>query len=142
MQELTERWDTHQKVSKVALDRDWKCEDPKQQLVWAAATSEALRVLEGKWKMVIIVQLFAAKGPLRFSELQRRVEGVNQKMLIQQLKELEKDGIVTRTLFPQVPPKVEYALSELGLALGPTLEALVDWTFLKRELEGQALKDS
>ncbi|NRH43452.1 helix-turn-helix transcriptional regulator [Pseudomonas sp. MS15a(2019)] len=126
----------------MALDRDWKCEDPKQQLVWAAATSEALRVLEGKWKMVIIVQLFAAKGPLRFSELQRRVEGVNQKMLIQQLKELEKDGIVTRTLFPQVPPKVEYALGELGLALGPTLEALVDWTFLKRELEGQALKDS
>ncbi|MDC7830771.1 MULTISPECIES: winged helix-turn-helix transcriptional regulator [Pseudomonas] len=124
------------------MDRDWKCEDPKQQLVWAAATSEALRVLEGKWKMVIIVQLFAAKGPLRFSELQRRVEGVNQKMLIQQLKELEKDGIVTRTLFPQVPPKVEYALGELGLALGPTLEALVDWTFLKRELEGQALKDS
>lgn len=92
--------------------------------------------------MVIIVQLFAAKGPLRFSELQRRVEGVNQKMLIQQLKELEKDGIVTRTLFPQVPPKVEYALGELGLALGPTLEALVDWTFLKRELEGQVLKDS
>jgi len=114
--------------------RDWKCEDPKQQTVWAAATSEALRVLEGKWKIVIIVQLFAAKQPLRFSELERRVEGVNQKMLIQQLKELEKDGIVIRTVYPQVPPKVEYALSDMGLALGPSIECLVDWSFMRREI--------
>lgn len=115
------------------VERDWRCEDPKQQLVWAAATSEALRVLEGKWKIVIICQLFAAKAPLRFSELERRVEGVNQKMLIQQLKELEKDGIVTRTVYPQVPPKVEYALSPLGIALGPSIEALIEWAFLKCE---------
>ena len=113
--------------------RDWKCEDPKQQLVWAAATGEALRVLEGKWKIVIIFQLFAAKQPLRFSELERRVEGVNQKMLIQQLKELEKDEIVIRKIYPQVPPKVEYALSEIGLALGPSIECLIDWTFMRRE---------
>ncbi|MDB5845244.1 MAG: hxlR-like helix-turn-helix family protein [Polaromonas sp.] len=113
--------------------RDWQCEDPRQQLVWAAATSEALRVLEGKWKIVIIFQLFAAKQPLRFSELERRVEGVNQKMLIQQLKELEKDGIVTRKTYPQVPPKVEYALSEMGLALGPSIESLIDWTFMRRD---------
>ncbi|SCZ35499.1 MULTISPECIES: winged helix-turn-helix transcriptional regulator [Pseudomonas] len=115
------------------MNRDWRCEDPQQQLVWAAATSETLRVLEGKWKIVIIVQLFAAKAPVRFSELQKRVEGVSQKMLIQQLKELEKNGIITRTVYPQVPPKVEYALSELGLALGPSIEALIDWAFLKCE---------
>jgi DNA-binding HxlR family transcriptional regulator len=120
------------------VQRDWRCEDPKQQLVWAAATSEALRVLEGKWKIVIIFQLFAAKEPLRFSELERRVEGVNQKMLIQQLKELEKHGIVRRTIYPQVPPRVEYALSEVGLALGPSIEALIDWTFLRREMEETA----
>ncbi|RZL28618.1 MAG: transcriptional regulator [Sphingomonas sp.] len=120
------------------MQRDWQCEDPQQQLVWAAATSEALRVLEGKWKMVIIFQLFAAQAPLRFSELERRVEGVNQKMLIQQLKELEKDGIVTRTIYPQVPPRVEYALSEIGLALGPSIEALIDWTFMRRETETSA----
>ena len=113
--------------------RDWFCEDPKQQLVWAAATSETLRVLEGKWKIVIVFQLFAAKQPLRFSELERRVEGVNQKMLIQQLKELEKDGIVTRTIYAQVPPRVEYALSDMGLALGPSIESLIDWTFMRRE---------
>ena len=114
-------------------DRDWRCDDPQQQLVWAAATSDALRVLEGKWKIVIIVQLFAAKQPLRFSELERRVESVNQKMLTQQLKELEKDGIVTRTVYPQVPPRVEYALSDMGLALGPCIEKLIDWTFMRRE---------
>jgi DNA-binding HxlR family transcriptional regulator len=99
----------------------------------AATAAETLRVIEGKWKMVIIVQLFTAKGPLRFSELERRVEGVNQKMLIQQLKELEKDGIMTRTLYPQVPPKVEYALSSVGLALSPALEALIEWSLLRRE---------
>ena len=119
------------------MERGWRCDDPKQQLVWAAATSETLRVLEGKWKIVIIVQLFAAKAPLRFSELERRVEGVNQKMLIQQLKELEKDGIVTRKVYPEVPPRVEYALSDMGLALGPAIEALVDWAFLRREAQGE-----
>ena len=61
-------------------ERDWHCEDPKQQLIWAAATSETLRVLEGKWKMVIICQLFAAKCPLRFSELERRIDDINQKI--------------------------------------------------------------
>lgn len=114
----------------------WQNDDPSQQHIWAAATSEALRVLEGKWKIVIIVQLFAASAPLRFSELEKRVVGVNQKMLIQQLKELQKDGIVTRTVYPQVPPKVDYALTELGLALGPAIETLIDWAFLKCKMSG------
>jgi DNA-binding HxlR family transcriptional regulator len=119
------------------MERDWRCDDPKQQLVWAAATSETLRVLEGKWKIVIIVQLFASKVPLRFSELERRIEGVNQKMLIQQLKGLEKDGIVVRTVYPEVPPRVEYALTDMGKALGPSIEALVDWAFLRFEAVGE-----
>ncbi|MEI1248597.1 winged helix-turn-helix transcriptional regulator [Rhizobium aouanii] len=113
-------------------EQDWNCQDPEQRKVWAAATSEALRVLEGKWKTVIICQLFAAHGPLRFSELERRVDGVNQKMLIQQLKQLEKDGIIMRTVYPEVPPRVEYSLSSLGVALGPAMEALIDWALLRR----------
>ena len=113
------------------MRRDWHCEDPEQQLVWAAATSETLRVLEGKWKIVIIFQLFAAKIPLRFTDLERRVRGVNQKMLIQQLKQLEADGIVTRTMYAQVPPRVEYALSPMGIALGPAIEALIDWSLMR-----------
>lgn len=54
-------------------------------------------------------------------------------MLIQQLEELEKDGIVTRTVYPQVPPKVEYALTEMGKALGPFMAELIDWAFMRRE---------
>lgn len=95
--------------------------------------TEAIKVIEGKWKIVIICQLFAAREPLRFSELERRIDGINQKMLIQQLRELERDGIVSRKIYPQVPPRVEYSLTEMGYALGPSLEALVDWAFLRRE---------
>jgi DNA-binding HxlR family transcriptional regulator len=113
------------------MENDRPCRDPKEQHAWASTASEALRVLEGKWKIVIIVQLFAAEEPLRFSELERRIEGVTQKMLIQQLKQLEKDGIVNRKLYPEVPPRVEYALSDLGRALGPSMEALVQWAYLR-----------
>jgi DNA-binding HxlR family transcriptional regulator len=73
---------------------------------------------------------------LRFSELERAIPGVSQKMLIQQLRELERDGIVARTVHPQVPPKVEYGLTDLGRALCPALQALLDWAALR----GAALK--
>ncbi|WP_192454385.1 winged helix-turn-helix transcriptional regulator [Acinetobacter oleivorans] len=113
--------------------RDWNCEDPQQRIIWAKITSEALKVIEGKWKIIIICQLFAAKHPLRFSALEKLIEGVNQKMLIQQLKQLEQDGIIKRTVYPQVPPKVEYELSEIGLALGPSMEALIEWAEFKNQ---------
>jgi DNA-binding HxlR family transcriptional regulator len=61
-------------------------------------------------------------------------------MLIQQLKELEKDGIITRTIYPQVPPRVEYELTEIGTALGPSIEALIDWAFMKCEASGEKPK--
>lgn len=112
-------------------DNDRSCDDPKQRARLADTASEALRVLEGKWKIVIICQLLAVKAPLRFSELERLVEGVNQKMLTQQLRQLEKDEIVIRTVYPQVPPKVEYTLTELGLALEPSMKALVDWAIIR-----------
>lgn len=67
----------------MSQEREWNCEDPKKRLEWAEATTEARRVLEGKWKIVIICQLFAAKGPLRFSDLEKLIDGINQKMLIQ-----------------------------------------------------------
>lgn len=107
------------------------CDDPEKRREWAATATEAVRVLGGKWKIVIIIQLLSAEGPLRFSELERQIEGVNQKMLIQQLKQLETDGIVVRTLFPQVPPKVEYSLSEAGYALKPALGALMEWALAR-----------
>ena len=91
-----------------------------------AATIRALQLLDGKWKLVIIGQLFANKV-IRFSELERAISGVTQKMLIQQLKQLEKDGLLLRTVYPQVPPKVEYSLTDFGRSLGPAITALREW---------------
>ena len=92
----------------------------------ARDTEAALRMLEGRWKLVILFQLFL-HPVLRFSQLERAIPGVSQKMLIQQLRELETNGIVQRTVYPQVPPKVEYALTEFGQALCPALDALLKW---------------
>jgi DNA-binding HxlR family transcriptional regulator len=92
----------------------------------ASGIEEAFRMLEGRWKMVIIFHLFD-RGKLRFSELERSIPSVSQKMLIQQLRDLERDGIVTRTVHPQVPPKVEYELTSWGQAMCPALDALLEW---------------
>jgi len=86
----------------------------------------AVRVLEGRWKVLIIFRLFTSPT-LRFSELQRLIPGISQKMLIQQLRDLEQDGIVSRTVHPVVPPKVEYALTDDGRALLPVLRELQTW---------------
>jgi len=83
-------------------------------------------MLEGRWKLVILFHLFV-QPVMRFSELERAIPAVSQKMLIQQLRDLEKDGIVRRTVHPQVPPKVEYALTSFGQALCPALDALLKW---------------
>ena len=92
----------------------------------ASGVEQAFRMLEGRWKMVIIFHLFD-RGVLRFSELERAIPGVSQKMLIQQLRDLEQDGIVTRKVYPQVPPRVEYALTVWGQAMCPALDALLEW---------------
>jgi len=92
----------------------------------ASGVEAAFRMLEGRWKMVIIFHLFD-QSVLRFSELERAIPGISQKMLIQQLRELERDGIVQRTIYPQVPPKVEYRLTDWGQAMCPALDALLEW---------------
>ena len=92
----------------------------------ASGVEEALRMLEGRWKMVIIFHLFD-RGTSRFSELERAIPGVSQKMLIQQLRDLERDGIVSRKVYPQVPPKVEYELTSWGQAMCPALDGLLEW---------------
>jgi DNA-binding HxlR family transcriptional regulator len=96
----------------------------------ASGVEGAFRILEGRWKMVIIFHLFA-RGVLRFSELEKAIPGVSQKMLIQQLRELERDGVVGRTVYPQVPPKVEYGLTEWGKAMCPALDELLEWAALR-----------
>ncbi len=92
----------------------------------SAGVELALRMLEGRWKLVILFHLFGGKV-LRFSELERAIPGISQKMLIQQLRQLEEDGIVQRTIYPQVPPKVEYRLTSWGQSLCPALDSLLAW---------------
>ena len=85
----------------------------------------ALEQIAGKWKGLIIYHLLS--GPLRFNALARRVGGVTQRSLTKQLRELEADGIVSRTVFPVVPPHVEYALTTKGRALRDVINALSAW---------------
>ena len=87
--------------------------------------SRTLRFLEGKWKPLILNEL--KKGPLRSGELGRHIPEVTPKMLTQQLRELERDGLITRRVFPKVPPHVEYALSPFGRTLKPVLVSLSKW---------------
>ena len=84
-----------------------------------------LNILSGKWKLKILWHL--SKGKIRFKELQRVLGNITKKTLTQQLRELEEQGIITRKVFPDVPPKVEYSVSELGATLKPILAQLCDW---------------
>jgi len=86
----------------------------------------ALHILGGKWKGVILYHLFT-DGTLRFSELYRTLRGVNQRLLTKQLRELEEDGLITRTVFPVVPPHVEYALTDEGRTLYDLIMGLSVW---------------
>ena len=86
----------------------------------------AISLIEGKWKMHILFWLWK-KGTMRYGELRKALESVSHKMLSNQLKELESDGLITRTEYPQVPPRVEYSLTETGLSLMPVLEELCHW---------------
>ena len=86
----------------------------------------ALQLLEGRWKMTILFHLFGG-SLMRFSDLERAIPAISQKMLIQQLRKLEADGVVRRIVHHQVPPKVEYGLTEWGEGLCPALDALLLW---------------
>lgn len=86
----------------------------------------AISLIDGKWKMHILFWLWK-KETLRYSELKRALETVTHKMLSNQLKELEENGIIIRTDYPQVPPKVEYSLSEIGKSMMPILSTLCKW---------------
>jgi DNA-binding HxlR family transcriptional regulator len=92
----------------------------------AKRVEAALSILEGKWKIVILNRLFA-RPIWRFSELERAVPGISQRMLSQQLRLLAKCELVRRTVHPQFPPKVEYELTEFGKTLCPAMKTLVDW---------------
>jgi len=84
-----------------------------------------LKIIGGRWKVLIMRELMT--GFKRFGELHRSLTGITQKMLTQQLREMEEDGIVYRKVYPQIPPKVEYSLTPLGESLRPILYLMHDW---------------
>ena len=82
-------------------------------------------MIGSKWKLLIMRNLLAR--PWRFNELQKNLEGISQKVLTDSLRSMEADGIITRTVFPEVPPRVEYALSELGESMRPIIKSMEEW---------------
>ena len=95
---------------------------------------EAIRALSGRWKLSILNAI--CDRPKHFGELRRSLGDITQKMLTQQLRQLEKDGLVQRTVHPEVPPRVEYRLTPWGQALCPALDALLEWTAVCDEQRG------
>ncbi len=82
-------------------------------------------LIGSKWKLLIIRNLLVR--PWRFNELKRDLEGISQKVLTDSLRSMEEDGLIIRTVYPEVPPRVEYALSDLGKSLKPILDSMVEW---------------
>src|SRR5688572_4771593 len=110
------RWYSTEKDTMKASDKTKPATCPAQR---------TLDVIGGRWKVPIVYHLF--ERTWRFSELRRALPGCTQKMLTQQLRELERDGVVRRKVFAQVPPKVEYSLTEMGRSLRPVIKAMCKW---------------
>ena len=91
----------------------------------STAVATTVQLIGSKWKLLILRNL--RMRPWRFNELRRDLEGVSQKVLTDSLRAMEDDGIITRTVYPEVPPRVEYALSPLGKSMEPILDAMEQW---------------
>jgi DNA-binding HxlR family transcriptional regulator len=113
---------THEKVSYAPEGKS----DELTPISAAREVENALKILEGRWKLMILFHLFGGKV-LRFSDLERAIPRISQKMLTQQLRQMETDGIVRRIVYAEVPPRVEYCLTNWGQALCPVLDALLKW---------------
>jgi len=97
----------------------------KERITNNCPLTSSLLLISGRWKLIIIWQL--KDGTLRFGDLQKAIPHTSKKMLTQQLKELENDGLVSRKVYPEVPPRVEYTLTSLASSLMPILESLLNW---------------
>jgi DNA-binding HxlR family transcriptional regulator len=104
-------------------------------LHFCCAVDVTLSVIGGKWKLLIYAHL--QEGVTRFGQLKRAIPRITQTMLTQQLRELERDGIVTRTIYAEIPPRVEYALTDFGRTLAPVIERMHEWgtTYVERVIE-------
>ncbi len=95
------------------------------QTLPACPVETTLTLISDKWKVLILRDLLT--GAKRFGQLKKSLDGVSQKVLTAQLRQMEQNGLLTRTAYPEAPPRVEYALTELGYSLKPVLDAMADW---------------
>ena len=103
----------------------------------ACPVATTVQLIGSKWKLLILRNLMVR--PWRFNELRRDLEGISQKVLTDSLRALEEDEIITRTVYPEVPPRVEYALSPLGESMRPILDAMEEWgTNYKKRMAGES----
>lgn len=91
----------------------------------ACPVATTVQLIGNKWKLLIVRNLLTR--PWRFNELQKNLEGISQKVLTDNLRSMERDGLITRTVYPEVPPRVEYALSEIGESMRPILDSMEQW---------------
>ena len=106
----------------------------KAELLPECPVATTVQLIGNKWKLLIIRNLLVR--PWRFNELHKNLDGISQKVLTDSLRSLEQDGLITRTVYAEVPPRVEYALSDLGLSLKPILDAMQTWGNCYKELIG------
>lgn len=97
----------------------------EKRIIDSCGMALALQVIGGRWKPTILCRL--AAGTMRYSELKKSIEGISERMLVAQLRELEQEGIVRRVVYAEVPPRVEYELTTLGETMQPMLTAMSDW---------------
>lgn len=97
----------------------------KKEELPACPVATTVQLIGSKWKLLIIRNLL--QRPWRFNELRKNLEGISQKVLTDSLRSMESDGIITRTVYPEVPPRVEYALSELGESMRPIIKSMELW---------------
>ena len=98
-----------------------------------------MALLSGKWRARILMKLHT--GTVRFGELRRALEGISEKVLTQQLRDLERVGLVTRVVYPEVPSRVDYALSEFGRSLEPVLDEIILWARLHRDVLDEQVRN-
>ena len=99
----------------------------------ACPVATTVSLIGSKWKLLIIRNLLVR--PWRFNELKKDLQGISQKVLTDSLRSMEEDGIITRTVYPEVPPRVEYALSELGESMRPIIKSLETWGLAYQKMQ-------
>ena len=103
----------------------------KEEILPECPVATTMLMIGSKWKLLIMRNLLAR--PWRFNELQKSIDGISQKALTEALRSMEADGIVSRTVYPEVPPRVEYSLTELGESMRPIIKSMESWGMAYKE---------